>query len=520
MSGDWLAMGAMAALAAAAAARGSRAKPVPFSDVVELQRLALVRAEHFSPRRLRGLDLFAGAGGFTIGALQQGCPVIGIEYGERPVQTGQAAGHDVLRMDVAEAARREPALSMDVMLGGPPCQPFSRAGKRKGRYDPREGFGLTIDAIDAWHPTRVVLENVSDFLSPDYKVYRDSVFRSLGQRYAHVGVWLLNAKHYGVPQDRQRVFIWAAEQPLVPPPITHGPGTGKPYVTIHEALPHLVHEGYEALLAFQTGATARSSGQPSPTVTTQRNLYAVTDKGLTYRGGGTVPASKRKILYPVETAALQAFPATFGFVGNLEEQQRQIGNAVPPPLAAAVVAAVTVGLKPHRIHSSELLDTFKRLDDSIWLYEPRPWTDQALIGITTMKSGAEGQIVPVYDSTKLKSAVFDAYERDHTEETGKPLSRFTDDDHEEVFNAAMSYLTASKASHHNPAAPVIVPTKTLEAFGLPIATMLLSEQDRDALLLEATRRMRTDLAPDEIDEDVVWDTLLETISEYDEIWEF
>ena len=180
-----------------------------------------------------------------------------------------------------------------------------------------------------------------------------------GKHFKHVGVWKLNAKDWGVAQDRWRVFIWAAEVPLQPPVPTHGPGTGQPYVTVKEALPELLSEGYEAIMSFQGGATSRELANPSPTVTGRRNLYAVRESGLTYRGAGSIPRPFR-LLTPDETQVLQAFPGTFDFLGNLSDRQLQIGNAVPPPLAAAVVTMVTLGLKPRRHTPTEILNALDK----------------------------------------------------------------------------------------------------------------------------------------------------------------
>ena len=88
---------------------------------------------------LRGVDLFAGAGGFTIGALNAGCSIsLAAEYDPDAVQTSRRAGHHAERMDVRELDQTEAALfGVEVLIGGPPCQPFSSMGKRGGEYDPR-----------------------------------------------------------------------------------------------------------------------------------------------------------------------------------------------------------------------------------------------------------------------------------------------------------------------------------------------------------------------------------------------
>jgi len=492
---------------------------VPIATPQQLERLALARAQFFSPQSLRGLDIFAGAGGFTIGAMRADCPVIGIEKWERAVQTGQRAGHDVLRMDVSQAAKRRGGLHVDVLIGGPPCQGISPAGERRGDDDLREGFQLALDAIDAWRPTRAVLENVEEFLSSYNEIYRSWVLNGMRKRFKYVGYWLLSAQDYGVPQDRRRVFIWGAEVPLMPPPATHGPGTGHPYRTPRQAgLAHLLDEGLSALAPWAGSVPARSLDEPSHTVLTARNFYAMKKPGMRYRGRGSVPKGSYRILTPEEVQVLQAFPATFGFSGTMKERHRQIGNAVPPPLGAAVTAAVTAGLKPRRTNATDLLDTFQRIDESIFVYEPRPWTDEALIGVTTMKAGAEGRLVTVYDAAKLKDCILMAYRTGLAQERGKSQRSLTEAQSQEAFNDAMGYIWTNR--DYEPAAPIAVPVKTLEELQVPIAAMLLLPEERAAVMLKAVRRARVDLDPDEVDEDVVHETILDTISEYNELWEF
>jgi DNA (cytosine-5)-methyltransferase 1 len=371
---------------------------------------------------------------------------------------------------------------------------LSGAGRGRGKYDPRDVFPLALHAVDAGKPTRVCLENVSNLASSRFDAYRRQILRDLAQRYAHVGMWILNAKDFGVPQDRARVFLWGAEIPLDAPAPTHGPGTGQPYVSVQAALPGLIHEGYNQLIRAMTTARSRAMAEPGPSLTTRRNLYAIrSSRRVRYQGASSLPAKKR-LLTPEEEMVLQSFPATFGFVGNMQERQRQIGNAVPPPLAAAVTAAMTVGLTPRRTTPTELLESMRVLDDAIDLYEPRPWMDQALIGVTTMKEGAPGKLIAVYDSAAMKDAVWDAYVEQAAAEhkiTGKDVVTKAKTLErkgllQQVENDALSWLYADKQSRYRSDAPVVVPVATLKELGLPVATMLLPERQISQALEQAT----------------------------------
>jgi DNA (cytosine-5)-methyltransferase 1 len=483
-----------------------------------LEAQVIKRMDFFGQRGLVGIDLFAGAGGFTLGATQAGCDVVGVQRATRAIESSRRFGNTVMDLDVSDTAGpTRGAIPLDVLIGGPPCQPYSRGGKRLGQYDPREGFRLVLGTVDTWRPRRLVMENVKDFLAPRHRRFREHIYAELLRRFKHVGAWLLNARDFGVPQARERVFIWAAERPIDPPTPTHGPGTGQPYVTVKEALPHLLSEGLTAIHSFQGGAVSRSVSEPSPTLTTRRNMYAVREPGLTYRGTGSVPKRDRRILYPEETKVLQGFPATFDFVGNLSDQQIQIGNAVPPPLGAAVVSAVTAGLKPRRHTPAQLLRALEGAGHPVYLYEPRPWSDQALIGVTNSYpgTGGPGPLRAVYDAQKLREAVFDANVAAVAQVQGLRPRQVREDRalSQEAFMNALEWMGSQGESGYRADAPVLVPVRSLRALNLPLATALLPPGAYRLVLYRALRardaKLRTRVA--------VQQAWVDTLAQHDEI---
>lgn len=212
----------------------------------------------------QGVDLCTGAGLFAEGAKQAGvvlrlCIDIDV-YGKnaRPlgaVATSQAAGHPAVKGDIADlslyadliqkrAAQADPPPL--IVFGGPPCQPFSSAGKRQGADDSRDAFPAALAAIDALQPRRVVLENVKGLrnhrkgcpgrsaVDPEPLGYEEAaglgcpgcylarhLLPEMRKRFAHAGYWLLDAADYGVPQRRWRVFLWGSDVPLAAPAPTH-----------------------------------------------------------------------------------------------------------------------------------------------------------------------------------------------------------------------------------------------------------------------------------------------------------
>jgi DNA (cytosine-5)-methyltransferase 1 len=408
MSGAKITLAAVAALAAAGAAgrRGSAAEEakLPFGAsprsraMRQLLRRYDVRSEPEGPL---ALDVFAGAGGFGLGAQSVGVRTVGVERNPLAVRTARRAGLQTLEADVGELAG--PGVPVDVLIGGPPCQPFSSAGKRRGQYDPRDGFGLFLDVVDAVRPRRLVAENVVAFLEPKHRAYREHIMSELAERYPYSGYWVLNARDFGVPQDRERVFIWASEDRALEEP---RPRPGTRVRTVAQALPHLAAAGYDAVVPFQGGAKSRPTAtRPSPTITTRRNLYAVVGAGRVWRGRGSIPTGpgKARLLRPDETLVLQGFPEGFDPVGNLEQQQCQIGNAVPPPLAAAVVEALTEGLQPRRLDAEELVESLAAIGATPRLLGPRPQADDALLGVLVDPPYLSGPgIVAVYDAARYR----------------------------------------------------------------------------------------------------------------------
>ena len=224
MSGDKLALGAVAALALAGLAkrRGSRSDQLslglqqktrpqerqPPADprsrtMRQLLRRYDLRQEFDSPL---ALDVFAGAGGFGLGAESAGVRTVGMERNRLAVRTAKRSGLQTIAGDVSDLAGV--GVPVDVLIGGPPCQPFSSAGKGRGRYDPREGFGLFLDVVDSVRPRRLVAENVMNFLALRYQDYRDHIMGELAKRYPYTGHWGTQCERFwGATEPRASVHL-------------------------------------------------------------------------------------------------------------------------------------------------------------------------------------------------------------------------------------------------------------------------------------------------------------------------
>lgn len=196
----------------------------------------------------RVVDLFCGAGGFSLGFVAAGCRVQGavdadesagrtFEQNFRILQPGAppAVFHgddgDLEDFDVERLAREGPP---DVLIGGPPCQGFSTLGRAKLDSLSDEGYAgdarnelyrRFLDVAELWKPAAVVMENVPGMLSVDGKNIAAEAAEDLAKRGYVTGYAVLNAVWHGVPQLRERLFFIGLREDLgvrpAAPPASH-----------------------------------------------------------------------------------------------------------------------------------------------------------------------------------------------------------------------------------------------------------------------------------------------------------
>ena len=293
------------------------------------------------------LDLFAGCGGLALGFEVQGFRSIGYEMRKAAVATYSAN----LTGDCNEVFLElgKPHEAADVIIGGPPCQPFSQFGYQLGKRDRRNGFPIFLDAVDRIRPKLAIIENVRGVLYRN-KDYLRSVVGELERFGYTVETRILNSVHYGVPQNRERIVIvastvgWSWPEPLVTAPVTAGVALGDmAYQERHDSL--YLTPGMDTYIAEYERrshcVTPRDLhlDRPARTVTC-RNLGAATSDMLRLR----MPDGRRRRLTVREGARLQGFPDWFEFAGNEYEQYEQIGNAVAPLLGLALAGSAKAAL--------------------------------------------------------------------------------------------------------------------------------------------------------------------------------
>lgn len=285
------------------------------------------------------LDLFAGCGGLALGFEAVGFRTIGFELSEHAARSYREnlKGECVVRK-LHVGTDLPPAR---IIIGGPPCQPFSSGGKRRADRDERDGFPAFLDAVDRLAPDLAIIENVPGLLSGDrrpYFVQTTAFLESLGYR---VDPLKLNAAEHGVPQKRQRVFIVAHRGGfLTPRPDGALVSAGTALADLLSAPPvepRWLTPAQDAYIArYEAASRCRRPrdldlGKPARTLTC-RNLAGATGDMHRIR----MADGRRRRLEVREAARLQSFPDWFEFAGSPSSQFEQIGNAVPPLLARSL----------------------------------------------------------------------------------------------------------------------------------------------------------------------------------------
>ncbi|MCC6920492.1 MAG: DNA cytosine methyltransferase [Alphaproteobacteria bacterium] len=299
---------------------------------------------------LSSLELCAGAGGQALGLEKAGfdheCLVEIDRHACRTLRANRPKWN-VFEGDM-EPFDARPYHGVELVAGGLPCPPFSKAGKQLGRTDERNMFPNALRIVDEARPKAVMFENVRGFLDAVFDDYRTQIRGSL-KKLGYVTDWrLLNASEFGVPQLRPRVAIVAIRSDFADKfswPDTSG---ANPPPTVGEALRDLMAErGWLGVRAW-----ANRADEIAPTIVGGSHKHGGPDLGPTRArrawaglgvNGSTVAehAPERDFVgMPRLTvrmvARLQGFPDEWRFEGAKTPAYRQVGNAFPPPVAQAV----------------------------------------------------------------------------------------------------------------------------------------------------------------------------------------
>lgn len=318
-------------------------------------------------------DLFAGAGGLSLGLRRAGFDVVlAVEKDADSCKTliGHHSSVDLRDTDIAEVDFAPFKGEIGVIVGGPPCQPFSTGGKGLADEDPRDATPDFTRAIREVRPRAFLMENVPGLVHRSHRAYFDKLCESFQDLGFTVTWQVLNASGYGVPQKRRRLFlVGLRDRVFVFPALTHGTdkqpivpagsllsterviGEPNPSIVTYARSPDLRPNPYDGHL-WNGGGRPIDLDQPSPTILAAaggNKTHWIDTKGIVQpyhrhlmNGGepreGRVPGARR--LTVEESALLQTFPDSVVFEGSRSSQYSQIGNAVPPLLAEALGRAL------------------------------------------------------------------------------------------------------------------------------------------------------------------------------------
>lgn len=321
------------------------------------------------------VDLFAGPGGLDVGAHWLGVPTIGIEFDQSANETRAAARLSTISGDVRDWGPSDFSSVFNVLTGGPPCQTYTVAGNGHGRRslgdvirlvgllqerrfceveaelsahgEIRTGLVLqpliwALRAIDSGKPYEaIMLEQV-----PAVKPVWDAMAIVLRAERYGVDVGVMRTEEYGVPQTRRRAVLIARRQiddrMVELPKPTH-----QRYFTTHvdadlkldsdSNLPRWISMGevLDIPERFTVESNYGSGGDPKNRSKRQSDRPAFTVTGKASRNKIIINRDDSRRISPDEAARLQTFPSAFPWRGR--DVSQQIGNAIPPRLAAHVL---------------------------------------------------------------------------------------------------------------------------------------------------------------------------------------
>jgi DNA (cytosine-5)-methyltransferase 1 len=348
-------------------------------------------------------DCYCGVGGLSLGAQMAGYRVLGgvdadpvaVKSYEGVFPDALALCEDLLKRPAADVLKKAGIArgDVDVLLGGPPCQPFSVYNHQRGTTDGRSSLvGRFLDFAGVLKPRWVLMENVQGLLSVDGGAFLEGIVKSLRARGYRAAYCVLDASSLGVPQKRHRLVLLGSRERTDPGEVLLAlRSRQRCQATVGDAIADLPEETadpspYATQPSNDFQKAMRQGTNGTVTAHLCGNLSPINQKRLTYipQGGNwrkiprrllpagmkrarrsdhttrygrldpakpaftiltrctphwscVVHPSRDRVLTVRETARLQSIPDHVAFHGSLTDQYRHVGNAVPPLMAKAIL---------------------------------------------------------------------------------------------------------------------------------------------------------------------------------------
>ena len=334
---------------------------------------------------LNAIDLFSGAGGLHLGFERAGYSIklcldndaLVERTHKRNFPNIPFINDDIRKVPASKIKKYRDGSTIDVVIGGPPCQGFSTIGKRvssnpnvRAEHDPRNELVLTYaNLIKELRPKFIVMENVKGILTLEKGAYLKNVLRLLKEAGYNAQYKLINMADYGVPEIRERVIILGNRVglPVEFPQPDHSdkPEDGLlPWNNCWDVIKDLVDLGdtpefnHVALKHTEKNVTRYKlipEGGRLPEGALPPELYRKNFGNTFKRLSRTrpaltmVPGNDAFPIHPIlhrsltvrEAARIQTFPDTIIFEGNRRQQGHQVGNAVPPMFSEKLAVFIT-----------------------------------------------------------------------------------------------------------------------------------------------------------------------------------
>ena len=307
------------------------------------------------------VDLFCGCGGLSYGFHKEKYNIIeSYDFFDKAIKSYRLnyKKTNAINIDISRVSFLSLKNKVDLVIGGPPCQPFSVVGKQKGNSDLRDMVPEFIRVVKECSPKVFIMENVSGLTSKKNKDYFNNVIKEFHRLGYKTNYEVLDFRDWGVPQKRKRLILIGSLKEIIPMPKKEFSEDN--YVVLSDILPvdNVKKNSLSDIIymksplvkgTFASSLLVNGKGRPiymneqSNTITASvgnaihfidnqkffEKYYQSLKSGKISKRGSCSEVGIRR-LYFEEMSAIQTFPKDYLFYGSTSDKIKQVGNAVPP----------------------------------------------------------------------------------------------------------------------------------------------------------------------------------------------